>query len=445
VRAGYDGNVRMAVILVCAAACGGPRADVVVGVDLAHPGASIAHDFAGASYETSALIGGAYFRADNAPLVTMFGTLGIHHLRIGGNEADRGPLPADADIVAALGFADLVDVPVMYTLRLKDYDAASAASTAKMILARDAARIECFVVGNEPSAFTTYAPYRDAFDAYVAAVGAPASWCGPDVFGGFPDWIDMFATDRGAVTVETTVHEYFGGNGTTCDAAEARSRLLSAGLLDEYQANHDGFAGATAPSGGFRISETNSYYNGGCIGASDAFASSLWGLDYLYWWAAHDARGVDFHTGDHVSGSSTTYSLFVSSPAGYHARPLGYAMAAFALGGRGRLVPVTLGGANDITAYATVDAAGTVRVTIINKASEPRVIAIPFGASSAVGWRLQAPAIDSTDGVTLGGAAIADDGSWTGASSPEPLELDDGTIRFTLDAHSAIVVAATPR
>ena len=32
-----------------------------------------------------------------------------------------------------------------------------------------------------------------------------------------------------------------------------------------------------------------------CPGASNAFASALWALDYLHWWAAHGAAGVNFH------------------------------------------------------------------------------------------------------------------------------------------------------
>jgi hypothetical protein len=437
------------VLVLWIAACHDvPAADVTIDVDPAHPGAAIPDDYAGASYETSTLIGGQYFRADNAALLRTFARLGIHHLRLGGNEADRGALPTQGEIDAGLAFADAANVPVIYTLRLLNYDAASAAVTAKAILDRDAARVACFSIGNEPGVYLhDYLPFRDAFDAYVAAIADPrAHYCGTDEFGGAADWVTSFAMDRGASLYENTVHEYFGGNGANCDAATARDRLLSPGLHDEYAQNRDAFAAAVLANTGFRISETNSYFNGGCIGASDTFASTLWGLDYLYWWASHDARGLDFHTGDHVSGTSTTYSLFVTSTGGYHVRPLGYAMAAFDLGSHGRLLPVTVTGGHDVRAYATVAPDASVAITIIDAehgdGSAPRTIelAVP-GIAHAALWRLEAPAIDATDGVTLGGAAIDDQADWVG--QPETPSIDGDTIRISIAPGSAVVLVAS--
>src|SRR5204862_535009 len=44
----------------------------------------------------------------------------------------------------------------------------------------------------------------------------------------------------------------------------------------------------------YRLTESNDYLFG-VPGASDAFASALWALDHLHWWAAHAAAGVNFH------------------------------------------------------------------------------------------------------------------------------------------------------
>ncbi len=155
------------------------------------------------------------------------------------------------------------------------------------------------------------------------------------------------------------MHAYFGGNGQAIDAASARDLMLSSSFVSDYQASHDAIANGLASTGvPFRLSETNSFYNGGCPGASDTFASALWGLDYLSWWAAHDADGINFHTGDHVSGATTTYSLFKTSPTGYHVHPLGYAVKAFALAGSGQVVPVTTDPVDGLTAYADAHNAG---------------------------------------------------------------------------------------
>lgn len=44
----------------------------------------------------------------------------------------------------------------------------------------------------------------------------------------------------------------------------------------------------------YRLTESNDFL-GGVDGASNAFASALWALDYMHWWAAHGAAGVNFH------------------------------------------------------------------------------------------------------------------------------------------------------
>src|SRR5436189_877903 len=71
----------------------------------------------------------------------------------------------------------------------------------------------------------------------------------------------------------------------------------------------------------YRLTESNDYL-GGVPGASDAFASALWALDHLHWWAAHGAAGVNFHN---RRGLCT--ATVVPDPArgrGYVINPKGY-------------------------------------------------------------------------------------------------------------------------
>src|SRR5436190_22274488 len=64
----------------------------VISIDSRQPGATVASDFSGLSYETSRLLpdekGTHYFRPDNLPLISVFQTLGVKSLRIGGNSVD---------------------------------------------------------------------------------------------------------------------------------------------------------------------------------------------------------------------------------------------------------------------------------------------------------------------------------------------------------------------
>src|SRR5690349_6843306 len=57
-----------------------------------YPEANVSPAFTGLSYEVASILpdnGPRYFRADNAPLIALFHTLGIKSLRIGGNTSDR--------------------------------------------------------------------------------------------------------------------------------------------------------------------------------------------------------------------------------------------------------------------------------------------------------------------------------------------------------------------
>lgn len=432
-----------------------PATRIVITPDPSTAGRAIPDDFLGASYETSTLLpdasGAHYFRASNTALLQMFATLGLESLRLGGNEAESGPLPSDADITDALAFVSAAHVDLLYTLRMATYDPTGQAATAQFILASGTPGLRCFSLGNEGIGIASYDAYKADAQAYIAAIGDPrARYCAPDMFGA--DWPSRFAHDFAATgqVSAADMHAYFGGNGQQIDAPHARDAMLSPSLLDAYTSTQEAIAQGVAGTGvPFRLSETNSYYNGGCPGASDTFASALWGLDYLHWWAAHDADGVNFHTGDHVSGATTTYSLFKTSPGGYAVHPLGYAVKAFALGGRGRIVPVTIDnppGVN-LTAYAVLAPSGELDVTIINKThdagAQDAQVAIATAASHADAWLLaDAGGVAATTGVTLGGAPIGDDGTWTGATTPVPIA--GGEAQLDLAPASAAVVRLSP-
>jgi hypothetical protein len=96
-------------------------------------------------------------------------------------------------------------------------------------------------------------------------------------------------------------------------------------------------------------------------------------------------------------------------------------------------------GAN-VTAYAARQKSGF-KVAIFNKDESQAVelsIHTPHRVQSATAWRLQAPALDSTDGVTLAGAEIQE-GQWS-PHAAEPLEVSNGTPRIRVPAASAALL-----
>ena len=119
-----------AICFLCASGASWAQSDAVtVTLSSGNPGATIPSDFSGLSFEEADLLpvsGKYYFVNTNQPLITLFNTLGVTSLRIGGNTADSGTLPANADIDALFGFAEAAKVKVLYALRLKTFNAAAA-------------------------------------------------------------------------------------------------------------------------------------------------------------------------------------------------------------------------------------------------------------------------------------------------------------------------------
>jgi hypothetical protein len=227
----------------------------------------------------------------------------------------------------------------------------------------------------------------------------------------------------------------------------------------------------------------------------------LWGLDFMYWWEAHDAAGINFHTGDRVAAGSnllpSKYTAYYTATNGYLIRPLGYGIKAFDLGSHGRFVPINISGSTNLnlTAYAVLGDDKNIYVTLVNKehgtdakdaivnlaldaiggdstGSLPKAASAPsdakgayflfhpFCASSrhAVTLYAKNPAgthgkkfkivageiiyltapgndIAATSGVTLGGAEIKNDASWSGKwqvlptpkKTPFPVKLPAAT------------------
>jgi hypothetical protein len=169
----------------------------------------------------------------------------------------------------------------------------------------------------------------------------------------------------------------------------------------------------------FRFTEANDHYSGGVPGASDTFAGALWALDFLHWWAAHDARGVDFHNTQWVVSDV----IAPDSNGEFAIKPKGYGIKAFDLGSHGSIAPVAISNPNEVnlTAYAVRDV-NTLFVTIINKdhganAHGADVTILADGITKqAEAIFLTAPEgnVTAKTGVTLGGASINNNGSWLG-------------------------------
>lgn len=447
------------------------EASATVIIDPSHPSAPLADDYAGLSYETERELpdaeGKYYFRPDNAPLTKMFQTLGLKNLRIGGNMVDSSKVavPTQADIDQLFGFAKAAGLRVIYSFRLKNGDAATSAAQAKYIADHYADNLACFCIGNEPDLYVhSYSGYlkiwQPIYDA-INQVVPNAKFCGPSLTSNARSWAQDFARDYASSgkILYVTQHEYPGGpGGKIKDPAYGRDQLLSPAWYQTYQRYCDKFVPPLqAASVPYRFDEANNFYNGGAVDVSDTFASALWGLDYLYWWAEHGSQGINFHTGDEVAAGPVLrpcrYASFTSAPDGYFAHPLAYGIKLFTLGSHGRLVPATVTAETsaadlNLAAYAVLGTDQSLYVTLINKEHDATArdasVTIQTGSASYTSAQtmvLASPQGDDAakEGVTLGGETIHNDGSWQGKWTDLPVK-PGSPVQIKVPACSALLI-----
>ena len=434
---------------------------ITVGIETLNPGQSVPSGAIGLSYETRDLLprenGEHYFSPENAALIKMFKAIGVKSLRIGGNSVDASgiPIPTENDIPSFFKFAKAAGVKVIYSVRLQNGDPEKAKEAARIIYENYKDILESFAIGNEPSYYKDYDVYVSKWTAIrdaILEVYPDAVFCGPDQN---PDakrlklLVDQFGNEKERL-VQITQHSYpFGCSYTNYkehdvtklipyDAVKSRAKMLNDSVHSIYQGILNGMTEAVkGTSLTFRLSETNSFWYSGLKGASDSYASALWGLDYLHWWMSQGAAGLNFHTGDFTGGEIVLpcrYAAFVSSGSGYEARPLAYGMKMFSLGACSRYLPVKVtSSGNNIGAYAGLDENNAIVITLINKefkSSNPKEIDIqldqPLQKSKVETILLKALTGDigaTSSGITIGDfpSEMMQHGRGNGLNYPESI------------------------
>ena len=432
--------------------------------------------FLGLSYESSMLLpkgGNYYFDATNAPLVTLFQSLGIKNLRVGANAVDdpRVPVPDEKDIDALFGFAKAAGVKVIYSFRLKNGDPSRSAQLAKYIQDHYGDLLDTFAIGNEPDCFdgirknkdgykVFYALWKPHYDAIIQAV-PKAQIEGPSAAFNGPFAINL-AKDlhaSGHLPMVSSHYYVFGaGANAERDPAGTQERLLSESNSVRYEKLYQSLQKPLADLGvPYRIDEMNSCYNGGAKGSSDTYASALWSLDWDHWWAAHGITGLNYHTGESVGMNggfhAPNYASFVHMPdgKGFDVHPIAYSHLAFSQGAKGHILETQTEGNANLTSYAYQD--GSVYlITLINKdhgsqgGSVPVSITLPEGAGSGSWERLDLNQkngdIAAKSDIALGDSSISPDGIWSAHWQPLP-GTAVGTISVNMQPASATILRFT--
>jgi hypothetical protein len=437
-------------------------------------------DYIGLSYESMQLSDPDFFSPANKGLIELCRRLspdGV--LRLGGNSSELSwwkptedaSIPPEVSAAAArtgggtnrtpytitpkgidnlAGFLKATGWTLIYNLNFGSGTPERDSAEAAYVAAKVGRRLKSFQIGNEPDLYTNRGnggrPPGWSFDDYVNEWSAiadavskrvpDAKFGGPDVAGN-SDWVVRFGEamkprlgDRLAML---SGHYYAmgpaGGKNITIE------RLLSpqprvAQTMDKIEsaAQRLGLA--------YRLTEGNSCYRGGQAGVSNAFASALWGGDYLLEMASHGNSGVNLHggggrqigasLGNQIPGARNDADLATAMlgsfytpiagnlQAGFTARSIFYGMMLAEKFAGKTLVKTTLdAGTANVTAYAARDGNGYI-VALFNKDTDQNLIVNLGGidAHRVQVWRLTGPSLDSTEGTTLAGASLGPHAAW---------------------------------
>lgn len=449
--------LKAAALLPLAATCGGlaraagrlsPGSLVPVrfAVQLERPGRVVSDTLAGLSYETGQLADPAFFSAGNHALVQLFRALSPHGvLRIGGNTSDytvwsehhcelpvqrthkggpQQPVVLRPEALHALaGFLRATGWKLVFGVNLKVGVPAMAVELSKAVKQIVGDDLLAIQIGNEANNYEAdYAAFDAAWAPYATAIhetGVPIA--GPDT-GANTDWVIEYANRHGADNVFLSRHYYreaapkgsipdlLGGDAEFCAEIEQ--------IMQAADAHH-------LP---FRLTEANSYYLGGRDGVSNAFASALWGADFMLAMAQRGVAGIHFHGGtlesveaslgrsaDTATGAgdlsarrdavTSRYSAIAGNvELGFQPRPLFYGMSLAQRFAGARMLHGQLdaGGVN-LTAYAA-QRDDTLLVALINKdtARDASVsLAGLNGYRKGRLMRLRAPALESRHDVVF--------------------------------------------
>lgn len=427
-------------------------------------------------------------------------------------------IPTYKDIDQLFEFAKAAEIKVIYSVRLLNVAACANphlaeddAKIVRYIWDHYRANLDSFSIGNEPdvsgyhsrpgrvvdpaicesvpdvpgSSYPSYLADWRHFAAVIHTAVPQAKFSGPETavsskssFTPSPEdgvsWTVAFARDvkDSGLLDEALQHHYvWGGPGNTT-AQEAIDDMLSMrwddgteigkqpaynGGTAEFHPYPYVFAAVLKPlvemGVPYRMTEANDCLHG-VTGASDGFASALWALDYMHWWAAHRMAGVNFHNNPWIPTDTVVPDPNPCGPKGcgdYRVTPKAYGMKAFALGSHGFVESVKIANAKNInlTAYA-VGTARDLYVTIINKTHSSS-----HDATEAV-VTIEAPGFNGaraaymvlTDGAprnaalmraTLGGGKITNyapwDGKWTQLG-----KVKNGRIALTVWSTTAAIV-----
>ncbi len=471
----YAGTVVQSNNAVLIALNGGPLAAVnaTVSFSATNPGLPLNTAFCGLSYEKSQLTA-HLFVSNDVSLIKMFSQIAPAVLRVGGNSVDttcwggvsnKTPITA-SEVDAFAGFVKALppNWRVIYGINMSVNNPTNCAAEAAYVANALGSSLLGFEIGNEcdlyhgngiRSSSYTFSDFVGEWQALAAGItnnvpgwaatngGIGWTLTGPASAGNTTGYTVPFASDESGVIALLTQH-YYRGNGQSPSSTIQLLLTPDSGLPGTIRTVVSAATNANLPFG-FRMDECGSYYNGGAPNVSDAYGTALWALDFMFTMATNGAQGLNFHGG----GSGTGYTPIADNGTMViQARPEFYGLKMFSLMSQGYVIPsaISLSSNINFTAYGVRRANGGISVLLINKDTNNSAnVSVNLGAnvSGAQLIELTGPALDATNGYTLGGAAINPDGSWSGGVQTM-LSAINGQVNVFVPPISAILLNPAP-
>ena len=451
----------------------GPMMTATIAVTTTAAGA-IGPAFAGLSYEKSTLYE-PLFTGSNSNLIGMFKGLGTSLLRIGGNSVDRniwtpnGPGQkagqiAPSDVAACAAFVKATGWQVLYGINLGG--SATGAQTPALAAEEVAYAYQQFgssllgiEIGNECDLYGdsgnyyagnwSLAQFEALWSQYRATILAQTpnvSITGPADASNESSWTVPFGQYATKNEISLLTQHYYRANGQLASSTAAYLITPDSTLINDLEILSAGAKQIGIP---YRMSECNSYYNGGADGISDSYASSLWVIDYLFNCAQNGCSGVNFHGGGDGDGYTP---IADSNGTVVEARPEYYGILFFTLAGQGALYETTIAaGSLNATAY-TVETAKGLNLIVVNKdstqnlqltASLPQTVhAATLIEMTQLSSGAMEPSLSATSGVTIQDAGVSINGSFS-PGTPYTLGFSGSTVNCYVPALSAVLISIT--
>lgn len=420
--------------------------------------------FMGLSYEKLAMTYG-YFHASNHNLIALFRRLGAGVLRLGGGSVDRllwtpkatgtHTQISPANIRNLAAFLDATGWQCLYGVNLATSTPTLAAEEIGFAVSTLGSSLLGIELGNEPDEYGvagnffagdwTFQDFLDrwlSFRSTILQISPAVAFTAPATGGGnhISSWTLPFAQAVTPSELTLLTQHYYRASGASTTSTASFLVSPDGQLSIELATLAAGSRQLGLP---YRLSECNSFSNGGAAGVSNSYASSLWVIDFLFNAALAGASGVNLHGG----GSAPGYTpIGDDSGAVIEARPEYYGLLLFSLAGAGTLLATQLSvGDVAATAYAIKTESGGLNLILVNK--DPlQNLTITIEANqkiqTATMQTLTGSSLAALSGVTIQTAAVSRDGSFNPAS-PTRLTPSDSQTTCYLPALSAGLISIT--